>query len=158
MRHLLALLAIAVVFCITSACSSSPTEDMSFPISSSRQPALHAVQDKELRELMHRMNGLMLERFMTEQEMDVERSRFAQHIAEASKTLSSTAASLVNKLPGLGLSANEQSAFRSLARQLEQHADSLRKQAENRSFNAMPATLREMRSTCLACHTLFRKF
>ena len=95
---------------------------------------------------------------MTEQEMDVERSRYAQHIVEAAKTLSSTAESLVNKLPGLGLNVNEQSAFRNLAQKLGQQANSLQNQAENQRFDAIFATLHQMRSTCMACHTLFRTF
>lgn len=124
----------------------------------SGQPALHAVQDQELRSLMARMNGLMMERFMTEEEMDRERSRYAGQIVNAAKILATTAASLQNKLPGLGLSDDEQVSFRALANQLGQHANDLQQQAENNRFNAMSSTLRDVRNTCQACHALFRKF
>ena len=157
MKNLL-LLVIASVCCLITACSSNPKENIGLTVISDGEPALHAVQDRELRELMDRMNALMMERFMTEQEMDVERSRYAQHIVEAAKTLSSTAESLVNKLPGLGLNVNEQSAFRNLAQKLGQQANSLQNQAENQRFDAIFATLHQMRSTCMACHTLFRTF
>ena len=63
-----------------------------------------------------------------------------------------------DKLPGLGLSDDEQVSFRALANQLGQHANDLQQQAENNSFNAMSSTLRDMRNTCQACHVLFRKF
>ncbi len=140
------------------ACSSQSINEPGLPIIADGEPALHAIQDRELRELMDRMNGLMMERFMTEQEMDVERHRFAERIVESAKILSSTAEALVNKLPGFNLNTDEQSAFRNLAGKLKQQADSLETQAKNRRFNTISATLNQMRSTCMACHTLFRKF
>ncbi len=153
MRNLLPVIAICCTFC---ACSSQlgGESDLAF---ASGGPALHAIQDRELRDLMDRMNGLMMERFMTEHEIDIERSRFTQQIIDAAKTLSSTVKHLVSKLPSLELNANQQSAFRNLANKLGQQADTLQKQAENQHFNAISSTLHEMRSTCMACHTLFRK-
>lgn len=136
------------------ACSSQPELNSPTPAS---LPALHAVQDQELRELMGRMNGLMMERFMTEHEMDIERQKYARQIIGASKTLEATAQALLNKLPDLGLNADEQTAFRNLAQKLGQQAHNLQNQAENRAFNSVSATLHEMQSTCMACHTLFRK-
>lgn len=146
------------ICCLTVACSTRPNEASNLTVAGNGgQPALHAVQDKELRQLMDRMNGLMLERFMTEQEMDIERSRFSEQIIAASKTLGDTANALVSKLPKLGLSLKEQNAFRALAQKLGQQANNLQKQTENHNFHAMSATLHDMTSTCMACHTLFRK-
>lgn len=121
------------------------------------QPALHAIQNQELRELMDRMNGLMMERFMTEQEMDIERERFARQIIESAKTLAATASQLIDILPSLGLNSESQNAFHTLAKKLSEQAGNLEKQAENRRYTAISATLHEMTSTCMACHTLFRK-
>ena len=120
-------------------------------------PALHAVQNGELRALMDRMNGLMMERFMTEHEMDIERRRHANQIIETAKNLAETAKMLVEKMPALDLKADEQKAFHNLADKLGQNAKNLQKQAENHSFPAMSDTLHDIQSTCLACHTLFRK-
>lgn len=137
--------------CVLSACVSQQEEF------GNGQPALHAVQDQELRVLMDRMNGLMMERFMTEQEMDIERDRFARQIIDASKSLSFTATALVDKLPGLNLDGDAQKAFRTLAKKLGQQAKDLQTETENRRYNAISATLHEMSATCMACHTLFRK-
>lgn len=151
------LYSIVAACCLITACSTQLSHDAdSDMLQGSGQPALHAVRDRELRELMDRMNGLMLERFMTEHEMDIERSRFARQIIEASKALASTADTLLKKLPSLGLNSREQSAFRLLAQKLGHQANNLQKQTENRNFNAMSATLHDMSSTCMACHTLFR--
>jgi hypothetical protein len=135
-----------------------PEQELQFaPDSSDGQPALHAIKDQELRDLMDRMNGLMMERFMTEHEIDIERHKYVLQIIQASETLDATAQTLLNKLPTLGLEPAEQTAFRNLAHKLGQQAHSLKNQAENRSFNGVSATLHEMRTTCMACHTLFRK-
>jgi len=135
---------------LVNACSSQS-------VGTDAQPALHAVQDQELRTLMDRMNALMMEKFLTEYEMDIERARFARQIVDASKVLESTARTLVDKVPSLGLEQTEQNAFRHLAQILEQQAHRLQKQAENGYYKSISATLHEMTSTCMACHTLFRK-
>jgi len=140
--------------CLLSACSASPDSNT---FSSLGEPALHAVQDRELQKLMDRMNGLMLERFMTEHEMDIERSRYSKQIYRAASELQTTAQSLANKAKDLGLTAEEQKAYLNLAGKLGLHAQSLQRQAEHHTFNAMTETLRDMKATCTACHTLFRK-
>ncbi|AEG00791.1 cytochrome c [Methylomonas methanica] len=153
-RVFLAILA-AITFC---GCSASLVQDEFSDSRGNDQPALHAVQDQELRELMDRMNGLMLERFMTEHEMDVVRGKYTRQIIETAKTLQITAGSLVDKIPSLNLTTDEAKAFRNLARKLSQHAKTLEAQAEHGGLNAIPGTLHEMKSTCMACHTLFRRF
>ncbi len=142
------------IFALTTACSS--TRDAANNLVNG-QPALHAIQNQELRVLMDRMNGLMMERFMTEQEMDIERERFARQIVETAKTLTSTASALMDISPSLGLDSEARNAFNALAKKLSEQAGSLEKHAENRRYNAISATLHEMSSTCMACHTLFRK-
>ena len=141
--------------CWVVACSTPAPTEVTL---AEGQPALHALQDTELRDLMDRMNGLMLERFMTEHEMDIERRKYTRQIIEAAGKLANTAQALIIKMPGLGLNASEQRAFLSLAQKLNQHAQRLQTQAEHHAYNAIPGTLSEMKSDCLACHTLFRKF
>lgn len=136
-------------------CSCSTANDLAgFNVET---PALHALQDQELRELMDRMNGLMFERFMTEHEMDIERRKYARQIIDAAKTLQNSADTLIKRAPDLSLTADEQNAFLVMAQKLEHHAKTLKMQAETNSFNAISTTLHEMKSTCMACHTLFRK-
>jgi hypothetical protein len=149
--------AILVVNFICS-CSASLSQDEFKDSRTSDRPALHAIQDQELRELMDRMNGLMLERFMTEHEMDVVRGKYTRQIIATAITLQNTAGHLVNKIPHLNLTTDEENAFRGLADKLSQYATLLKTQAEHDAFNAIPATLHEMKSTCAACHTLFRQF
>lgn len=107
---------------------------------------------------MDKMNGLMLERFMTEHEMDVERRKYTRQIIDAAILLNNTAGSLIHKIPELNLSVDEQNAFRTLAVKLGQSAQLLGTQAEHNALTAVSETLHDMKSTCMACHTLFRKF
>ncbi len=149
-----------ILICLSVLCScasQSESSPASSGTSAAEAPALHAIQDRELRVLMDRMNSLMMERFMTEHEMDIERRRSADQIIAAAKNLAVTAKILIQKLPGLDLKTAEQKAFHDLAGKLEQDAHRLQIQAENQSFAAISGTLTEMKSTCLACHTLFRK-
>lgn len=150
--------AFLTVFCLIDGCAATGSNRQS-PIMTGAegQPALHAVQDQALRDLMDRMRGLMLERFMTEHEMDIERGRFAEQIRRNATALVTASEDLLNKLPGLGLNSQQESAFRILSVKLGQQAGFLRKQAEENRFNAMSATLHEMHATCMACHALFRK-
>ncbi len=145
-----------LIVCLAWLCACAATPENSSP-SPTGSPALHAVQDQELRGLMDRMNALMMERFMTEHEMDIERRRHADQIIEAAKSLAATAKILEQKLPGLGLNPDEQKAFRTLAEKLGQDAKTLQNQAENHAYSAISGKLHDMQSTCLACHTLFRK-
>lgn len=100
----------------------------------------------------------MLERFMTEHEMDVVRGKYTRQIIDTAKTLQNTAGFLVDRMPSLNLTADEEKAFRNLAHKLSQYAKSLETQAEHDALNAIPGTLHQMKSTCMACHTLFRRF
>lgn len=144
--------------CLISACSAPSEHKSEFnKLLNSENPALHAVHDREVRELMDRVNGVMMERFMSEHEMDIERRKYADQIIETAKNLSEAAKTLVYKIPNLDLNPKEQAAFHNLADKLDLYADTLQKQAEEHNFSAMPGTLHEVSSICMACHTLFRK-
>ncbi|TAN49430.1 MAG: hypothetical protein EPN21_11890 [Methylococcaceae bacterium] len=120
-------------------------------------PALHAVHDEQLRELMSRMNSLLQERFMTEPELDVERRRHARHIAATAQNLSQTIDAILTTLPTLQLSAGEQTAFLALANKLREQSQNLQDQAGQNRMDAIPGTLEQISTTCTSCHALFRK-
>jgi hypothetical protein len=143
-----------IAICFMLGCSTSQQPP---PGLLAEQPALHALQDQALRDLMDRMSGLMLERFMTEHEMDIERRKYARQIIDAANTLQTSADALSKRAAVLGMTAEEQNAFLVMTHKLEHQATLLKMQAENNRFNAISGTLHEMKSTCMACHTLFRK-
>lgn len=121
------------------------------------QPALHAIQDKQLRELMARMDALMQERFMTEPELDAERRKYAQRIAENAQTLSQTVDTIIARMPSLPLSTDEQHTFQALAQKLAEQSRHLQEQARTNQIDAVSGTLHQINTTCTSCHALFRK-
>jgi len=121
------------------------------------QPALHAVRDKRLHELMDRMNSLMQERFMTEQQLDVERRKYSRQIGEAARDLAATVEIMIARMPGLQLNAGEQTTFLALAGKLREEMCRLQHLAEQNHIDAIPDSLHEINTTCTSCHALFRK-
>lgn len=121
------------------------------------QPALHAIQDMQLRELMDRMDSLMQERFMTETELDSERRKYAQRIAKTAQGLAKTVGAIIAKMPALSLSPTEQTTFLALANKLYEQTQHLNEQASQNQIDAIDDSLHQINTTCASCHSLFRK-
>ncbi|WP_020483126.1 cytochrome c [Methylomonas sp. MK1] len=121
------------------------------------QPALHAVRDNRLHELMDRMDSLMQERFMTEQQLDVERRKYSRQIGEAARDLAANVETMIAQLPRLQLNAVEQTTFLALAGKLREEMRQLQQLAEQNHIDAIPDSLHEINTTCTSCHALFRK-
>jgi len=121
------------------------------------QPALHAIHDQALRELMDRMDVLMHERFMTETQLDQERYKYAQRIAQTALKLSNTVEAIIAKMPLLGLTTQEQGTFIALANKLSQQTHDLREQATQNHIDTIDQSLHQINTTCISCHALFRK-
>lgn len=121
------------------------------------QPALHALRDNQLRELMDRMDSLMQERFMTEQQLDQERRKYSRQIAEAAGKLSTNVDAIIASLPSLQLSAAEQNTFLALASKLREEMSQLKLNAEQNHIDSIADNLHEINTTCTSCHALFRK-
>ncbi|AMK76029.1 MULTISPECIES: cytochrome c [Methylomonas] len=150
---------LSAIVLILSACSSPGNQysHLEGGRSQTGQPALHAVRDNQLRELMARMDSLMQERFMTEQQLDVERRKYSRQIGEAARNLSDNVGTIIAGMPGLQLNASEQTAFLALASKLREEAQQLQLLAEQNHIDAIPDSLHEINTTCTSCHALFRK-
>ncbi len=120
-------------------------------------PALHAVHNNRLRELMARMNALMQERFLTEPELDAEHRRYAQQISDTAQNLSQTIDSISTTLPSLKLSTTEQTTFTALVTTLREQTKTLSAQAKQNHVGNISHVLGQIETTCTSCHTLFRK-
>ncbi|HUL11381.1 MAG TPA: hypothetical protein VLU73_04320 [Methylococcaceae bacterium] len=140
-----------------TACSTSPEHAVPKTLPNTGQPALHAVQDARLHELMVEMNSLMFDRMRTELDIDRERRQRATQIAEVARSLSNTINAILATLPTLKLNPDEQTAFLALANKLRDQAGQLEQQASHNYIDAIPQTLDQMTHTCTACHGLFRK-
>jgi hypothetical protein len=150
-------LAIVIVATLFSACTQTSPPATHTGLPDTGRPALHAVSDTRLRELMGHMNNLMLERFITQPDIDRERRNYALKMADAADKLGSTVDAILSRLPALNLNPDEQTAFRALAGKLREQAKALNTQAELNHIDAIEPMLDQLATTCSSCHTLFRK-
>jgi hypothetical protein len=141
---------------LLTGCAAGP-EQAPRALPDTGMPALHAVNDTRLRELMAQMNSLLFERFMTEHELDKERRKHARQIAAAAVDLDHAIDAILARQPALQLNAAEQTPFTALAAKLREQARELKLQADANQIDALPAMLERMTHTCTACHELFRK-
>lgn len=151
-------LAIFMGATLLSACTSTPQPASQAGLPATGQPALHAVSDARLRELMDQMNSLMFERFITEPDIDRERRLYARKIADAADKLGLTVDAILWRLPALNLNPDEQGTFRALANKLREEANALNTQAKLNQIDAIEPMLDQITVTCSSCHTLFRTF
>ncbi len=136
-----------------AACASGPKPSPS----NVAGPALHAVQDKHLRELMAEMNSLIIsEKEMTDLQRDVRLHKYDLRMAETAAAMGKTVDAIVAALPSLKLSGTEQTTFLALADKLRRESAALRDLAGKTQSDAIPAQLERMDVTCKACHRLFR--
>jgi hypothetical protein len=89
-------------------------------------PVLHAIDSNELRQLMDRMNNLMFERNLTNQEMDSQRRQVVSQIIVAADGVDKAIDRILSTLPKLKLDESEQNIFRSLAVNLRGEASILK--------------------------------
>lgn len=120
--------------------------------------ALHAIDSNELRQLMNRMNALMFERNLTEQEMDSQRREVSSRVIAAANGVDRALDGVIAALPRLNLDEGEQKTFHALALNLRGEALKLKAQAEANQVDDIPATLEKINATCTSCHVLFRDF
>jgi cytochrome c556 len=121
------------------------------------QPALHAIHDQQLHELMGRMNSLMQERFMTEPELDAERRKYAQRVAKTAQNMLQTLDAILATTSTLKLNKTDETTFQALTEQLRKQTQELQQQGDQNRMDAIPNTLEQMKTTCTSCHALFRK-
>ncbi len=146
-----------ILLILLSCADSTPRSVSNLGHGETGQPALHAVHNNQLHELMGRMNNLMQERFLTEPELDAEHRKYTKKIASTAQNLSQTIDTIAATLPSLQLSASEQTTFRALVDKLREQTKTLEEQTNQHHLNAISSTLEQINTTCTSCHALFRK-
>jgi hypothetical protein len=77
-------------------------------------------------------------------------------VARIAASLADSAARIPQALGGVALEPEEREVFLSLARRLQQESHVLRGHAVHGRRAGTEASLREINTTCAACHALFR--
>lgn len=117
---------------------------------------LHATQNSRLRDLMTDMNGLLFERIHTELDADLGRTKALKGISEDATKMSKNVDAIIETLPRLQLTTEQQTTFLALASELKTRALQLATLADNHQYQELSPALDELEQTCMACHHLFR--
>lgn len=142
---------------VLSACAQHDEPSNLGGESTTGQPALHSIHDSQLRLMMDRMDTLMHERFMTETQLDSERRKYAQRIADSAQKLSQTVDTIISKMPSLPLTPSEQTTFLALANKLHDQTGQLYDLASRNRLEDINVRLHQINTTCISCHALFRE-
>ena len=148
---------ILVAIVILLGCSASPQTRHPNTLHDTGNPALHAVQNERLNDLMLRMNALIFEQIRTEIEISQDRRRKALRIAKAAGKLQQSVDLIIAVQPSLNLEQHESAAFVALANKLKKQAIQLENLARDNQIKALPEYMTQITNTCKACHSLFRK-
>ena len=151
----LALGAVLVCLCI-SACGPTAGERYEQRLATTKGPAIHAVTEDRLRDIMHSLqyepmpdadHTATMGQAAREQQMK-EAASVAAKMAEASKDV----APLADKL---GLNAQEKELFTKLGSKLQAQSQELSRLLNEGRFDAAANQMRQTQGTCQACHALF---
>jgi hypothetical protein len=121
------------------------------------EPAMHAIQNNRLQQVMHQINSLVYAELSNEINLDQERQIKAQEIARIASELASSEKSIIETMPALKLKPAEGDTFVALAEKLRMGAVKMEELARQNQLQRIPETLENITNTCTSCHVLFRK-
>lgn len=121
------------------------------------EPALHAVKNDRLQQIMRQINDLVYAQLSSEINLGQQRQLKTEEIAKTAAELAASEQAMVSTLPSLGLKADEQTTFLALAEELRINAADMQDLANRNQIQAIPARLETITNTCTSCHVLFRK-
>jgi len=121
-----------------------------------KEPLIHVIISDRIQEIMKHLNDLVNARGMTAlQIMDLR----VQHLKELIATideLAMAADNLTEAIPGIRLSPESKITFEAMAKKLQDEAANLKSMAEETNYAGMEPAYQRLKSTCDACHQLFR--
>ena len=120
------------------------------------RPALHAVHEERLREIMADLSRLTFEHMPQEMNVDAQQKRDAVRLATVADLLARDAKAIPLVLEDVRMASEDRRLFNSYADKLHIEAKEIASLARERSFDEVKVKLDEMVTTCNACHSAFR--
>jgi cytochrome c556 len=105
---------------------------------------------------MQQLNELMAARGMTELQMMDMRVRHLKDLVATIDALVQASAELTDAIPGIRMMPENKLTFEALAKKLQDEAAGLKDLAEETNYAGMEPAYQRLKSTCEACHQLFR--
>ncbi len=119
-------------------------------------PALHAVHNSQLRDIMQRLDQLTLERMPQELDEGGKGYYSLGRMQEIAAALAEAAEAIPQVTGQLELADGEKQTFDALAQKLQQQALKLKEDARSGELNRVRQSIDAMTTTCNACHSTFR--
>ena len=140
-----------------SSCQSGLKSDVdSTPEAYSKPNLVHAIHSEKLRKIMIDLKGLAYDRLPQEMEIQEERTRHFERISQTADAMARYAPRIAETLSELDLRDNERRTFLELVEHLKTHALELRRHAAMGKWPETIEAMEAVKSTCAACHDLFR--
>ena len=121
------------------------------------EPAMHAVHNTRLKQVMSEINSLVYEQMQSEVDLSQERELKTREIAKIAHELTKVKPAILKTVPSLNLAPEEVKAFTAIAEKLDANARQMETIAGKNQLKDIPAKMQAITSTCNACHSLFRK-
>ena len=151
---------LTIALSLTSALAGCVSQEQStYPklASTDHQAVLHVVTGTKLRDSIHRLNNLVLERYLTQPELNKQRQQANALVSEVATGAEYSLDCLLAVEPKLDLDTHQQEQFHALADNLRVEAKTLKTQVQTQQLTEIRATLEKMNVNCTSCHELFRR-
>ena len=121
-----------------------------------KQPLIHVIISDRIQEIMKHLNDLVNARGMTALQVMELRVKHLNELIATIDELVAAADNLTEAIPGIRLSPENKITFEALAKKLQDEAAGLKTLAEETNYAGMEPAYQRLKSTCDACHQLFR--
>jgi len=137
---------------VVGSCNVSPRERYGRRVTDTGKPALHAVHNERLQELMGELRRHVPEEWGT----TLEREQEMSEIANVAAAMAKTAQYIPDVLKNVRLPEEEKRLFTNLADKLRDQSLELEQHAKKKRNGDIANSLENILATCNACHTAFR--
>jgi hypothetical protein len=134
-------------------CALSGQAEYKRKLAETGTPALHAVENARLRELMGNMSQL---REQSDYSRPLELQQDRDQLTKVARSLADSASKLPEVAGSLKLDETETKIYLGLARKLQQQAATYAELAQRGTPRELDESMNVMMSTCNACHALWR--
>lgn len=148
-------LALGLVLWFLNGCSGVERENLP-TLSENGKASLHSIKSTKLQNVMHDLDNLVFDRFYSEIDRDNMRVRYSKEIAQIISSMSEDIQKIRQSGDELELNEEQRLLFKTLALELEQESENLKKIALEYRTESIRPTLDRMINVCNRCHSQFR--
>lgn len=120
------------------------------------EPLIHVIISDRIQVIMKHLNDLVNARGMTALQIMELRVKHLNELIATIDELVAAADNLTEAIPGIRLDPESKVTFEAMAKKLQDEAADLKTMAEETNYAGMEPAYRRLKSTCDACHRLFR--